>query len=143
MTDNLPTFNDLPQVVAGLRDEVSGQKALLLSLCEKINQQMCEKREPFMSPEQLAEYIQLPLATIYQKLESGEIPAFKPGKRWRIKPADVDMWLESCRRGQVVKSDDEINNELKASMRHKAKTPDWANEGCHEANISNSENLRV
>lgn len=31
MTNNQITFNDLPQVVAELRDEVSGMKALLLN----------------------------------------------------------------------------------------------------------------
>ena len=33
------TFNDLPQVIAELRDEVSGMKALLLSLQYRPTQQ--------------------------------------------------------------------------------------------------------
>ena len=35
MTNNQITFNDLPQVVAELRDEVSGMKALLLNVFVK------------------------------------------------------------------------------------------------------------
>ena len=35
MTNNELTFNDLPQVVAELRDEVSGMKALLLNVFVK------------------------------------------------------------------------------------------------------------
>ena len=39
MTNNQITFNDLPQVVAELRDEVSGMKALLLNLQNRPTQQ--------------------------------------------------------------------------------------------------------
>ncbi len=43
MTNNELTFNDLPQVVAELRDEVSGMKALLLNLINKENMTMLPK----------------------------------------------------------------------------------------------------
>ena len=41
MSNEPLTFNDLPQVVAELRDEVSGMKALLLNLQ---NNQLCRER---------------------------------------------------------------------------------------------------
>ena len=44
MTNNQITFNDLPQVVAELRDEVSGMKALLLNLQNRPTQQKPGKR---------------------------------------------------------------------------------------------------
>ena len=77
------TFNDLPQVVAELRDEVSGMKALLLNLQNRPTQQRENRHRPVTS-EQVAEYNNIPLATIYQKLASREIPGSKPGKRWVI-----------------------------------------------------------
>ena len=40
------TFNDLPQVVAELRDEVSGMKALLLNLQNKPTQQRENRHRP-------------------------------------------------------------------------------------------------
>ena len=75
------TFNDLPQIIAELRDEVSGMKALLLNLQNKPTQQR-ENRHRTVTPEQVAEYTNIPLATIYQKLANREIPGSKPGKRW-------------------------------------------------------------
>ena len=74
------TFNDLPQVVAELRDEVSGMKALLLNLQNRPTQQRENKHRP-VTPEQVTEYTNIPLATIYQKLANREIPDSKPGKR--------------------------------------------------------------
>ena len=61
------TFNDLPQVVAELRDEVSCMKAILLNLQNRPNQQRENRHRP-VTPEQVAEYTNIPLATIYQKL---------------------------------------------------------------------------
>ena len=83
MTNNQITFNDLPHVVAELRDEVSGMKALLLNLQNRPTQQRENRHRP-VTPEQVAEYTNIPLATIYQKLANREIPGSKPGKRWVI-----------------------------------------------------------
>ena len=58
MTNNELTFNDLPQVVAELRDEVSGMKA-----------QQRENRHRPVTPEQVAEYTNIPLATIFSLLQ--------------------------------------------------------------------------
>ena len=52
------TFNDLPQVVAELRDEVSGMKALLLNLQNRPTQQRENRHRP-VTPEQVAEYLSL------------------------------------------------------------------------------------
>ena len=55
MTNKELTFNDLPQVVAELRDEVSCMKALLLNLQNRPIQQRENRHRP-VTPEQVAEY---------------------------------------------------------------------------------------
>ena len=62
------TFNDLPQVIAELRDEVSGMKALLLNLQNRPTQQRENRHRP-VTPEQVAEYTNIPLATIFSLLQ--------------------------------------------------------------------------
>ena len=73
MTNNELTFNDLPQVVAELRDEVSGMKALLLNLQNRPTQQRENRHRP-VTPEQVAEYTNIPLATITRNLQAGKSP---------------------------------------------------------------------
>lgn len=68
MKNELLTFNDLPQVVAQLRDEVMGMKVALLNLQNGTTQQKRENTHRPMSVEEAAEYTRLPLGTMYQKL---------------------------------------------------------------------------
>ena len=109
MTNNQITFNDLPQVVAELRDEVSGMKALLLNL--------------------VAEYTNIPLATIYQKLANREIPGSKPGKRWVIYLDEIDKWLEANRKNPIPLTDEEQNAAILASHKRKPNKSSWNDEG--------------
>lgn len=74
------TFNDLPQVVAQLRDEVMGLRALLLKQQEENrNNQVRDNRHKPMTVEEAAEYTRIPIGTLYMKLGDGTIPATKPG----------------------------------------------------------------
>lgn len=101
------TFNELPQVVAELRDEVSGMKALLLNLQNRPTQQRENRHRP-VTPEQVADYTNIPLATIYQKLANREIPGTKPGKRWVIYLDEIDKWLEANRKNPIPLTDEDL-----------------------------------
>ena len=122
------TFNDLPQVVAELRDEVSGMKALLLNLQNRPTQQRENRHRP-VTPEQVAEYTNIPLATIYQKLANREIPGSKPGKRWVIYLDEIDKWLEANRKNPIPLTDEEQNAAILASHKRKPNTSSWNDEG--------------
>ena len=98
------TFNDLPQVIAQLRDEVMGMKVALLNLQNGTTQQKRENTHRPMSVEEAAEYTRLPLGTMYQKLAEGIIPGTKPGKRWVIFQDELDKWLDANRKNEVPMS---------------------------------------
>ena len=122
------TFNDLPQVIAELRDEVSGMKALLLNLQNRPTQQRENRHRP-VTPEQVAEYTNIPLATIYQKLANREIPGTKPGKRWVIYLDEIDKWLEANRKNPIPLTDEEQNAAILASHKRKPNKSNWNDEG--------------
>lgn len=122
------TFNDLPQVIAELRDEVSGMKALLLNLQNRPTQQKENRHRP-VTPEQVAEYTNIPLATIYQKLANREIPGSKPGKRWVIYLDEIDKWLEANRKNPIPVTDEEQDAAILASHKRKPNKSSWNDEG--------------
>ncbi len=75
------TFNDLPMVVAQLRDEVVGMKQMIVSLQSQNKPRKANTHIP-MSVEEASAYLKMPMATLYMKLGNGSIPATKPGKRY-------------------------------------------------------------
>ena len=125
------TFNDLPEVVAQLRDEVCGMKAALLSLQDRTNQQKENRHRP-LTPEQVAEYTNIPIGTVYQKLACGDIPGTKPGKRWVIFLDEIDKWLEANRKNPIPLTDEEMNAAIRYSHRRKAKSKEWMTVGIHD-----------
>ncbi|MDR7522328.1 MAG: helix-turn-helix domain-containing protein [Armatimonadota bacterium] len=48
-----------------------------------------------MTPEQVADYLQVNRLTVYRYIREGRIPASKIGKLYRIMRADVDRFLEA------------------------------------------------
>ena len=122
--DNL-TFNDLPMVVAGLRDEVAGMKAMLSGLQKGQTQQKTERMRRSMNAEEAADYVRMPLNTLYMKLQKGEVPGCKPGKRWVLFSDELDKWLEANRKNAVPLTADEENEAILNSHRRKPDRPTW------------------
>ena len=119
------TFNDLPQVVAELRDEVIGMKVLLSDLQKGQTQQKMPRMRRTMNVEEAADDLRMPLNTLYMKLQKGEVPASKPGKRWVLYQDELDKWLEANRRNAVPLTADEENEAILSSHRRKPQKREW------------------
>ena len=119
------TFNDLPQVVAELRDEVIGMKVLLSDLRKGQTQQKIQRVRRTMNVEEAADYLRMPLNTLYMKLQKGEVPGSKPGKRWVLYSDELDKYLEVKRKNAVPMTTEEENDASLASHRRKPNKRDW------------------
>jgi excisionase family DNA binding protein len=53
--------------------------------------------EGFLTTEEVLEYLQVNLRTIYRLIKAGKIPAVRVGRQWRFRKRDIDAWLESQR----------------------------------------------
>ena len=125
MQNNELTFNDLPQVVAQLRDEVMGMRAMLSRQQELSNKPTKENRHKPMTVEEAIEYTHIPKGTMYMKLEDGTIPATKPSRRWLLYQDELDRWLEANRRNAVPLTAEEENEAILASHKRKPNKADW------------------
>ena len=128
MEKEILTFNDLPQVVAQLRDEVMGMRAMLTRQQVESSKPVKENRHKPMTVEEAIEYTHIPRGTMYMKLEDGTIPATKPGRRWILYQDELDKWLETKRRHTVPMTADEENDAILASHKRKPDKHDWQNE---------------
>src|SRR5918993_3050629 len=53
--------------------------------------------EGFLTTEEVLEYLQVNLRTVYRLIKAGKIPAVRVGRQWRFRKRDIDAWLDSQR----------------------------------------------
>lgn len=53
----------------------------------------------FLTTEEVLEYLQVNLRTVYRLIKAGKIPAVRVGRQWRFRKRDIDAWLDSQRPG--------------------------------------------
>ena len=49
--------------------------------------------ESFLTTEEVLEYLQVNLRTVYRLIKTGKIPAVRIGRQWRFRKSDIDAWL--------------------------------------------------
>jgi excisionase family DNA binding protein len=53
--------------------------------------------EVFLTTEEVLEYLQVNLRTVYRLIKAGKIPAVRVGRQWRFRKRDIDVWLDAQR----------------------------------------------
>jgi excisionase family DNA binding protein len=50
--------------------------------------------ESFLTTDEVLEYLQVNLRTVYRLIKAGKIPALRVGRQWRFRKRDIDAWLD-------------------------------------------------
>jgi excisionase family DNA binding protein len=59
-----------------------------------------ENRLPeIMTIEEVAEYLRVPVSSLYKLAQQGKIPASKVGRHWRFRREFIDRWINDQARG--------------------------------------------
>ena len=53
--------------------------------------------DQFMTTEEVLEYLQVNLRTVYRLIRRRSIPAIRVGRQWRFRRGDIEAWLETQR----------------------------------------------
>jgi excisionase family DNA binding protein len=48
----------------------------------------------FLTTEEVLDYLQVNLRTIYRLIKAGKVPAVRVGRQWRFRKRDIDGWLK-------------------------------------------------
>ncbi len=51
----------------------------------------------FLTTEEVLEYLQVNLRTVYRLIKANKIPAVRVGRQWRFRRRDIETWLEAQR----------------------------------------------
>ena len=60
--------------------------------------------EVFLTTEEVLEYLQVNLRTVYRLIKAGKIPAVRVGRQWRFRKRDIDAWLDSQRSSRATET---------------------------------------
>lgn len=63
----------------------------------------------WLSVQEIAQYLGISKETIYRWVEVKKIPAYKIGKQWKFKAAEVDEWVR--KKGKTL-SQSEVSDEI-------------------------------
>ena len=48
----------------------------------------------FLTVEEVAEYLRLPVSTVYKLVQDRKLPGFKVGKHWRFRKETFQEWIK-------------------------------------------------
>jgi len=51
--------------------------------------------ETFLTTDEVIDYLQVNLRTVYRLIKAGKLPAVRVGRQWRFRKGDIDAWLDS------------------------------------------------
>jgi len=69
------------------------------------------KEKNFLNVDELSEYLEASLSTVYKLAQNGEIPAQKIGRQWRFSREKIDQWIASGVGGTFAVGDASPNAE--------------------------------
>ena len=73
--------------------------------------------EVFLTTEEVLEYLQVNLRTVYRLIKAGKIPAVRVGRQWRFSKRDIDTWLDSQRPRQERPAGSAVESQGTRSIR--------------------------
>lgn len=53
-----------------------------------------QKSDVIMKPPEVAEYLRIPITSLYKLCNEGKIPARKVGKHWRFRKDEIEKWFD-------------------------------------------------
>lgn len=122
-----PTFDQLYQVLAGLREEVRRLRTSVETLLPKGN----EATSPTASNvhahtlcdiDRACEITQKAKSTLYAIARRGDMPCIKNGKNWYFYEDELTEWIEQGRHSHRSTNSDELLSQIQASIHHKPKS---------------------
>jgi excisionase family DNA binding protein len=64
----------------------------------------------FLTAEEVADYLRLPLSTVYKLLQDKRLPGFKVGKHWRFRRETFQEWIDQQENEAFLKKDENPND---------------------------------
>ena len=122
------SFEQLPQVVAELSENVKVLQATMASLVSKVgitpfteNQVSNNYQHELCNIDRACAITKKAKSTLYALARKGDMPCIKKGKCWYFFEDELMNWMEQGRRNHSYRSED-ILHQIRSGIHHKPKT---------------------
>lgn len=68
-------------------------------MSDRLSTPTSQNEENFLTTEEVLDYLQVNLRTVYRLIKAKKIPAVRVGRQWRFRKKDIDEWLSRGRPG--------------------------------------------
>ena len=58
--------------------------------------------DPFLTPPEVLMRLRVNVKTLYRLIGTGELPAVRIGRQWRVRPHDLETWLRRHESGAFL-----------------------------------------
>ena len=58
--------------------------------------------DPFLTPPEVLTRLRVNVKTLYRLIGTGELPAVRIGRQWRVRPHDLETWLRRHESGAFL-----------------------------------------
>ena len=58
--------------------------------------------DPFLTPSEVLMRLRVNVKTLYRLIGTGELPAVRIGRQWRVRPHDLESWLRRHESGATL-----------------------------------------
>jgi len=118
------TFDQLPQMVSDLTEEVLQIKELLLSSSDETpgKSKFPDYSHVICDIGRAMEITQKAKSTIYSLVRKGQMPGMKQGKKLYFFEDEIARWIEQGRKSANSESSEVTLRQLRSTVRHKPKS---------------------
>ena len=100
------TFDQLPEAVTRLTNEVSELKSLLI---QKQAEPITKEAERLLSIKEASEFLKLTVPTIYSKVSKNKLPYMKQGKRLYFSSTELMEYIKEGRNKSTAEIEEEAD----------------------------------
>ena len=59
-----------------------------------------EQINEYLTPREVMELLAIGKNTFYKMVQSGQLPAFRIGRQWRVRRADIELWADGRKKAR-------------------------------------------
>lgn len=130
MENDKVTFDNLPEMVNELKQELSALKEMVATLLTRTTSLPTESlpaaaevpyKHVLCDIDRACEITNYSKSAMYEYARKTDMPAIKKGKKWTFYEDELAAWMETGRKSEIERENEQMLTDIRSSIKHKPK----------------------